>query len=250
MYRNVVYESSKEQMRLFTWDEDGKRIVVTQSYNPYLYIEPKDNRHKTAESIYKSPLRKLVFKRDAERRQFIRQNKIKRLFENLPAKQQFLLDNFWQVNETEDFTKNDIKMLLLDIETYSPDSFPSVENANHPINVITVYDNLEKKFYSWGTKEYTGKGRPDLVYKYCVSERQLFKDFLDYLEKDYPEIVDAYAKDPMAIVNKAYKYRDIAQADVSAIQKQMFDIANDIEKEKKQHKTITYNIVYYLSIKN
>ena len=64
MYRNVVYESSKEQMRLFTWDEDGKRIVVTQSYNPYLYIEPKDNRHKTAESIYKSPLRKLVFKRD------------------------------------------------------------------------------------------------------------------------------------------------------------------------------------------
>ena len=192
MYRNVVYESSKEQMRLFTWDEAGKRIVVTQSYNPYLYIEPKDNRHKTAESIYKSPLRKLVFKRDAERRQFIRQNKIKRLFENLPAKQQFLLDNFWQVNETEDFTKNDIKMLLLDIETYSPDSFPNVENANHPINVITVYDNLEKKFYSWGTKEYTGKGRPDLVYKYCVSERQLFKDFLDYLEKDYPDILSGW----------------------------------------------------------
>ena len=126
MYRNVVYESSKEQMRLFTWDDDGNRIVVTQSYNPYLYIEPKDNRHKTAESIYKTPLRKLTFKRGSDRRQFIRQNGVKRLFENLPEKQQFLLDNFWQVNETPDFTKNDIKMLLLDIETYSPDSFPNI----------------------------------------------------------------------------------------------------------------------------
>jgi DNA polymerase elongation subunit (family B) len=192
MYRNVVYESAKEQMRLFTWDEDGNRIVTTQSYNPYLYIEPKDNRHKTAESIYKTPLRKLVFKRGSDRRQFIRQNGVKRLFENLPEKQQFLLDNFWQVNETPDFTKNDIKMLLLDIETYSPDSFPSIENANHPINVITVYDNLEKKFYTWGTKPYNGKGRPDLEYKYCVSERQLFTEFLNYLEKDYPDILSGW----------------------------------------------------------
>jgi len=192
MYRNVVYEAAKEQMRLFTWDDDGNRIVVTQSYNPYLYIEPKDKRHSTGESIYKTPLRKLTFRRGSDRRQFIRNNGVKRLFENLPEKQQFLLDNFWQVNETSDFTKNDIKMLLLDIETYSPDSFPSVENANHPINVITVYDNLEKKFYSWGTKEYTGKGRPDLVYKYCVTERQLFAEFLDYLEKDYPDILSGW----------------------------------------------------------
>ena len=183
MYRNVVYESVKEQMRLFTWDEDGNRIQVTQSYNPYLYIEPKDNRHKNAESIYKTPLRKLIFKRGSDRRRFIKQNNVKRLFENLPEKQQFLLDNFWQVNETSDFTKNEIKMLLLDIETYSPDSFPNIENANHPINVITVYDNLEKRFYTWGTKPYNGKGRPDLEYKYCVSERQLFTSSLTTLRK-------------------------------------------------------------------
>jgi len=63
---------------LFTWDEDGNRIQVVQSYNPYLYIEPKDKRHSTATSIYKSPLRKIVFKRESERRQFIRNNNIKR----------------------------------------------------------------------------------------------------------------------------------------------------------------------------
>ena len=70
-------------------------------------------------------------------------------------------------------------MLLLDIETYSPDGFPDIENANHPINVITVHDNLENKFYTWGTKEYTGKGRKNLKYTYCETERVLFSKFLD-----------------------------------------------------------------------
>ena len=50
------------------------------------------------------------------------------------------------------------------IETYSPDGFPDIENANHPINVITVHDNLENKFYTWGTKEYTGKGKQCKIY--------------------------------------------------------------------------------------
>lgn len=192
MYRNVVYEPSLEQMRLYTWDEDGNRIEVLQSYSPYLYIEPKDKRHSNATSIYETPLRKMVFRRESERRHFIRNNGIKRLFENLPIKQQFLLDNFWQVNETDDFTKHPIKMLLLDIETYSPDGFPNIESANHAINVITVYDNLEKKFYTWGTKEYNGKGRDDVVYTYCETERVLFAKFLDYLEQDYPDILSGW----------------------------------------------------------
>ena len=192
MYRNVVYEPSREQMRLFTWDKDGKRIEVVKSYNPYLYIEPKDKRHSNATSIFKTPLRKVIFKRESERRQFIRNNQIKRLFENLPIKQQFLLDNFWEINETDGFTKYPIKMLLLDIETYSPDGFPNVETANHPINVITVYDNLENKFYTWGTKEYTGKGKKNVKYEYCETERVLFTKFLDYMEKDYPDILSGW----------------------------------------------------------
>jgi DNA polymerase elongation subunit (family B) len=192
MYRNVVYEPSREQMRLFTWDKDGKRIEVVKSYNPYLYIEPKDKRHSNATSIFKTPLRKVIFKRESERRQFIRNNQVKRLFENLPIKQQFLLDNFWEINETDEFTKYPIKMLLLDIETYSPDGFPNVETANHPINVITVYDNLENKFYTWGTKEYTGKGKKNVKYEYCETERVLFTKFLDYMEKDYPDILSGW----------------------------------------------------------
>lgn len=194
MYRNIVYDQFNQQIRLYTWDEVGNRIELVEKYNPYLYIEPHNNQHATAESIYKTPLRKITFQRDSDRRQFIKNNSIKRLFENLPIKQQYLIDKFWEVNETPEFTQFDIKMLLLDIETYSPatEGFPDIEKANHPINVITVYDNLTAQFYTWGTKPYTGKLKKNVVYTYCQTERQLFDQFLNYLEQDYPDILSGW----------------------------------------------------------
>lgn len=192
MYRSVVYEARHKRMRLFTWDTDGNRIQTTHSYNPYVYVEPIDKRHATATSIYNTPLRKVLFETESLRRQFIRNNKIKRLFEHLPPRQQFLIDNFWQVNETEDFSKYPIKMLLLDIETYSPDAFPNVTEANDPINVITVYDNIDKRFYTWGTKEYTGEGKDNLEYIFCKTEKDMYSKFLNYIEKDYPDILSGW----------------------------------------------------------
>ena len=80
-----------------------------------MYIEPKDKRHSNATSIFMiAPLRKMLhLKENQKEDNFIRNNQIKRLFENLPIKQQFLLDNFWKVNETDEFTKHPIKMLVI-----------------------------------------------------------------------------------------------------------------------------------------
>ena len=194
MYRNVVYDARSQQMRLYTWDKHDNRIVDIQNYQPYLYVESHNDKFTTAQSIYNTSLRKVKFRNQSERSAFIKNGSNKRIFENISAKQQFLLDNFWQINETPDFTKNEIRMLLLDIETYSPsaEGFPNVETANHPINVITVYDNLEKKFYTWGTKKYTGEFKNNVEYVYCVTEKDLFNQFLKYLEKDYPDILSGW----------------------------------------------------------
>jgi len=39
MYRNAVYNSRNQSLRLFTWDESGKRIDYDVSISPYLYVE-------------------------------------------------------------------------------------------------------------------------------------------------------------------------------------------------------------------
>ena len=54
-YRNVVYNNRDQCINLFTWDQDGKRVMHTCSFEPYLYIE--DNRGDKT-SIYGTKVKK------------------------------------------------------------------------------------------------------------------------------------------------------------------------------------------------
>lgn len=188
-YRNVVYNRQQNCMTLFTWDEAGRRVQYNCSYSPYLYVESLSGE---ATSIFGTKLKKKIFRNGYERYKFTRESNIKRVFENIQAEQQFLLDTYWRNNESDDFSKHDIKYCFIDIETYSPTSFPNIDNPQDTVNVITAWNNIDKTFYTFGLKPYTGSGRSDLKYQYCKTERDLFLAFLDYLEKDYPDIISGY----------------------------------------------------------
>ena len=127
-YRNIYYDAKERCVNLFTWDEDGKRIKVKASYDPYLYIESGNGE---AESIFGTKLVKKTFRTQYERYKYIKDTGVKRVFDNLPAIQQYLVDSFWKVNETPEFSQNPIKVLFVDIETYSPDEFPNPQDPTH-----------------------------------------------------------------------------------------------------------------------
>ena len=80
MYRNVYYDSREQMMKLFTWDKDGNRIVADCSYNPYLYLETKQETK--FKSIFKTNLKKRSFKTAKDRGIFVKGCGIERLFEN------------------------------------------------------------------------------------------------------------------------------------------------------------------------
>jgi DNA polymerase elongation subunit (family B) len=188
-YRNVSYDPRNELIKLFTWDNDGKRVVIDASYNPYLYVEINSETNK--KSIFNTSLKKKEFKNQYERSKFIKESGTKRLFENLSVNQQFLIDTFWKDHESEDFIKHDLKIGILDIETYSPDEFPIPEAANHPVNIITIFDSISKKYYSWGLKDYTNND-DEVIYKYCKDEKVLLKSFIDHCEKDYYDVLTGW----------------------------------------------------------
>jgi len=114
-----------------------------------------------------------------------------RVFENIGPAQQFLVDRYWTTNNDDTFTQHPIKVCFVDIETYSPDAFPVPEIASDTINVITVYDNIQDKFYSWGLGEYKVKDA-DVEYVNCSSERELLVNFIDYIKSDYPDILSGW----------------------------------------------------------
>ena len=187
-YRNAVYNSREQSIKLFLWDDDGKRITRDVTYHPYLYLETPSG-DKT--SIYGTKVKKRVFNTQYDRTKYIADSKNRRLFENIPTVQQFLLESFWRENETPEFSKNPLKVVFLDIETYSPDTFPNTEDPTHPVNVITCYDTTIKKFHTFGLAPYTNTA-DNVIYHHCKNERALFIKFIEYLESDYPDILSGW----------------------------------------------------------
>ena len=111
-YRNIIYNGRDSSVRLFTWDENGKRISYETSYEPYLFVEGNGKY----ESIFGTKLIKKKFQNQYGRYKFIKDTGIKRVFENLQPHQQYLVDRYWEENEDEDFNKHPIKTMFIDIE--------------------------------------------------------------------------------------------------------------------------------------
>lgn len=187
-YRNCVYSSRTQSVRLFTWDTEGNRVNYDVSVSPYLYIEDVNGDKKT---IFNTKAKKRIFNNGYERSKFLQDSGIKRVYENLPVVQQYLLDTFWRENEKPEFSKNSLKITFIDIETYSVDSFPNVDDPQHTVNVITCYDSFSKQFHTFGLKEYTAKN-PNVNYTKCKNERDLFIKFIEYIENDYPDVLSGW----------------------------------------------------------
>ena len=186
-YRNIYYNGQNKCVTLFTWDKDGKRVKYEASVDPYLYIEGNG----PYESIFGTKLVRKTFKTQYDRFKYLKETSIKRVFDNFPVTQQYLVDTFWKVNETPEFAQHPIKVMFLDIEVYAPDDFPHADKAKEPVNVITVFDSLSNKFFTWGVKDYNNKD-PDVKYVKCVDEKDLFIKFIEYFESDYPDILTGW----------------------------------------------------------
>jgi len=190
-YRNIAYIPRTKEVKVWTWDSDGNRISYTKSYTPYVYIEDKNG---TDTSIFGTKLKRRDFQTQYARTRFVRDTGIKRLFENLPTHQQFLLDKYWEFNEGEEFTSKPLKVQFIDIEAVARDEFPNAEEAKYPINVITIYDNLLKHTFVWGVGAFDSSKYPpeDLTYYNCRNELELLDKMLTFFESDYPDVISGW----------------------------------------------------------
>lgn len=205
MYRNIEYDHKTSNVKLFTWDKDGKRVVRNFHYKPHFYTETGNNTG--IKSIFGGNLKKHEFDNDFDRRQSIKTGNIERVYGNLPIEQQFLVDAYWQHNKKDGFSQFPLSIFYIDIEVYSPDEFPDAWEANHPINVITIYNSLKNEFrvFCLG-KDYTpenlspeNQGRYKKITdrsKFKVTthatEKSLLEAFISYWVRDYPDIITGW----------------------------------------------------------
>lgn len=177
-------------MHIWKWSETGERVYTTEPFKPYLYIESQNSKDGT--SIYNTSLRKVEFDNQYDRRKFANDGGIARLFYNLPCEQQYLIDTYSGLNNSPDFFQHDFKIAFIDIETWSPDEFPVPELAKHPINLITIYNSEEKKFYTWGLKNDYKNTNNDVIYIKCDTESVLLTRFLKHWKKQEYDIITGW----------------------------------------------------------
>ena len=186
MYRNVVYNSRSREILLGTWNELGERIEKRIPFEPYLYLEHKSGKDGT--SIFNTPLKRRDFETNWDRSKFVERAGIKRIFHNLPPEQQFLIDEYSHHENQDSFTDNPLRIFYLDIETFSENGVPSPDEAKDKVNLITLFDSLDGKYHSWGLGAYSTT-RDDVLYTNCKTESDLFKAFMRYWTKNYPDIL-------------------------------------------------------------
>lgn len=188
-YRNIYYDPRNECIHLWTWDENGERTKITSSFEPFIYIE---SEHGTdGKSIFNTPLKKMSFKNQKERRDFLKVTPMKRIFYNLSVTQQYLLQSFKDEVDKPEFGQFPLKIYFLDIETYATDHFSTPEDATDPINLITIYDSIEQHYYTWGCKDFYCTD-DDVTYMKCRNERHLLQSFMKFWRNDPPDIVTGW----------------------------------------------------------
>ena len=230
MYRNCVYNNRERCVHLFTWDAEGNRVKFDLDFNPYIFLEHKDGE---SESIFNTKIKRREFNTQFDRSKFVKESKIKRVFENLPAAQQFLIDNYWETNTDADFSRFPLKVMFIDIETFSnKGKFPDIQNPEDVINLITCYDTLQDRYVTFGLRPFDTSHIKDKKVKYihCKSEEILLKTFIKFWEMDYPDVVSGWNSsgfDMPYIVNRIAVVLD------EEWQKRLSPIGRIYEKVKK-----------------
>ena len=188
VYRNCVYNNRDKAIHLWTWDARGNRVKQEIPYKPYVLLEDKTGKDK---SIYGTSLKKKEFETQYDRGKFVKESGVKRFFGNLPAYQQFLIDEYFRDCEKEEFTQHPLKVCIIDIENPASDRYPSIENADTVINLLTCYDTISKRYTSFGLKAYKPK-KNNVDYYHCKSEHDLLKRFIGHFSSDYPDVITGW----------------------------------------------------------
>lgn len=208
MYRNIVYRMTKKPdsklwdsiITLFTWDESGRPIEQNFEYKPYCYIEHPKGTELSYNGI---AIKKEEFDTLWDLRKWKESHPSLRLYDSVSPERQFLYDYFGGQQETEDFTKYELRVQVLDIEVATEDESVDtlLKDINRPMNVVTIYDSYYKKYFCWvlldkkWSMENNFIGNDKVEYRVFDDEEKFLIDHVNWRKHNYPDILTGWNVD-------------------------------------------------------
>ena len=208
MYRNVYYQCNKDTnwqglITLDTWDENGNPISKTFEYPSHLYYVDETGQEKESEytTITNKPLVRKEFSNIFARKKWIQEHPRVKLYDCLDPVTGFLHDNFYEINEQEDFAEFPLKIYSWDIETAVSEGFPDYNNPRDPLTVQTFSNITTNEVWTWillagdWKKDLTPedfKNTDKRTYFVFKNERDMYIHFLDWFKHNRPDIITGW----------------------------------------------------------
>ena len=203
-YRSCQYTTDHErngQIILFGYDTNGNPqtfICPHKSHIKYNVNYPTEEK-----DIYGRYVETRYFKNSKSRRNYVDTlNGSLSIVECLPPEKEFLQKMFAKVALDPNFNVQPLRTHYLDIETEMSSTFEYPKTARNRINMITVYDTLTKKYYTWTTghcvsvfNESPMKDMPQdsfVLFTFNNSETSMLNHFLNWMEGNYPDVISQY----------------------------------------------------------
>ena len=138
-------------------------------------------------------------------RNFLKENKDKILFGEIDPVYYCISDHF-----KEPLKVFNPKFFTLDIEVYCKKGFPDPYKADYVINLITMCDYQNEKYYTWGLKPFHNETKYDVQYFHCENEVDLIDSMIEFIESEEIKCISGWNTDGFDvpyIINRMIKLR-------------------------------------------
>ena len=176
--------------------EDGKKVSFTVPYRPTLFVTSKQNNPHDWHALDGTPVEPIVFGSMGEATDFIKSYADVpnfKIYGNTNYVSQYLNDEFPGVIKWD---RNTINVTSIDIETKFGDGFPDPKEADQEITAITMKNNIDDTYYTFGCGEYDVDNSimqtHSVIYVKCADERELLHKFVYHWSKTSPDIVTGW----------------------------------------------------------
>ncbi|MFW6014804.1 MAG: 3'-5' exonuclease [bacterium] len=188
-FKNVYYDTKRNKIHL--WEQiNGENFYDNIYWTPYAFIPCHDGEIETIEG---KKVAKKTFESNKDYYNFCKKNKESEIYENeVVPTIQFLAERYHKI-PTDEMKAPDLKTYSVDIEVHSESGmFPSIENPEDPIVLISVTNIKTGEVFCFGEKEITKKFNYNYKYFNCGSEEKLLKQFLSWWHKNPPDVITGW----------------------------------------------------------
>jgi len=176
------------KIKLFGYDKEGNEAEFVFPFYPSVKYEVK--QHTSEKDLYGKNIATKWFDDTQARRAWCEAMEGKaKIISCYPPEQEFLLGLFRKYVFDDTFNHQKIRTHYIDIEVAIENEFPEPEVAKYPINLITVCDSRDRKFYSWALGDVKNTITDfEVELRAFDSESELLTDYLKWHTENYPSI--------------------------------------------------------------